>query len=300
MLSFSQEPIYNINEYNLHLLNYADYKYDTFYVSLDNTYEFYSNNKQFNSTDLNLNFDFKNKFQAGINAEYNYLGKDNNIANFDAILKYKYKFNNEINVIVAGNIGFVNSNIDYLTLRPRYSFFESTTINNTSFTKQNLNLGMGITFNHSQIMKVGLYLNHLNTPTLPFNKDRIPIKYTAFIRSRFGEFSSLLIYSYQDAFLYNPMDLDYYFKMLNYLGLNLNYQFYYPDINIGLGYKYLFDDKGIYSISASYGFNKGGQAMNIFYSFSLLQAESNNKALFHQFGIYFYLAKPVYRLSGLL
>ena len=301
---FGQEPIYNINPNNLHLLNYANYEYDTFYVNLDNSYEFYNNDKQFNSTNLNLNFDFENKIQLGINSEYNYLGNNNNNFNFDGILKYKYSFNEDFNIVFAGNIGFINSNIDYSTLESRYSNEELTSLD-IAYNKQNLNLGFGATFNYLHtfsylsIMEAGVYFNHLNSASLPLNNDKIPIKYTAFIRNRFGQFSSLLTYAYQDNFYYNPKDFDYYYSMLNYIGANINYLFYFP-LDIGLGYKYLSNNSNMYSVSASYLLGRWKKEFSIFYSFSLLDMKTNNPALLHQLGVYFHFSNSIYRTGGFL
>lgn len=291
---FGQEPIYNINHSNLHLINYANYKYDTFYVNLDNSYEYYTNDKQFNSTNLNLNFDFENKIQLGINTNYNYLGKNNNTSNFDGIIKYKHYFNEQVSLIFAGNIGFINSRIDYSNLTSRYSS-ESPSALDLSYNSQNLNLGFGATIRYSYFMEAGVYLNHLNSPSLPLNNDEIPIKYTAFIRNKFGNFSSLLAYSYQDNYYLNPNDFDYYYSMLNYFGITLEY---IPACcySIGVGYKYLSNFSDIYTIS-----NKlfiGG--FKLTYSFSIMNDYSNKLAQLHQVGFNYNINRIRHRGVGFL
>ena len=175
-----------------------------------------------------------------------------------------------MHLVFAGNIGFINSRIDYSNLTSRYSF-ESPSVLDLSYNSQNLNLGFGATIRYGYFIEAGVYLNHLNTPNLPLNKDEIPIKYTAFLRNRFDYFTFLLTYSYQDNFYLNPNDLDYYYSMLNYFGANLNYQFYNPNINLGLGYKYLSNNSNMYSIRASYLFGYYKKELEVFYSFSYLQ-----------------------------
>ena len=293
---FGQEPIYNINQHNLHLLNYADYFDGSFDISIDNSYEFYKNDKQFNSTNLNLNIEFAHRIKIGINANYNYLENNNNNSNLDAVIKYRYYFN-EIYLVLAANIGFINSKIDYSNLKNRYSYQELNPLD-LQYNKQNLNLGFGATINYSSKMGAGFYLNHINTPSLPLNNDKIPIKYTAFIRNRFGDFSSILTYSYQDNFYYNPNDLNYYNSMLSYFGANINNLFFYPYMNIGLGYKYLSNNNNVFSLNFGFIIESWSTDIYINYSPSIMQTPASKSiAQFHQVSIYFKAA--THRNGGL-
>ena len=282
IISFAQEPIYNRGSSDL--LNYAYKPHKTTSIKLNNSFEFYNNDKINNHTNLYINTNLRYKIAVGFNAKYTYLSKCNNISGFDGIINYNIISTDSFNLYFAVNMGFINSNIDYIDLQTPYSFV--TPINTElSFNSQNFNIGVS-SFLKYKGQSIALSFNHLNTPNLPLTNDKIPIKYTAFIRNEFGRFSSVILYSYQNEFLFNPVDLDYYFKMLYYFGFDLK-------VNLGMfslygNYKYLSNYNDIYALGVNLQLNE----IQIDYHFSILQDNIINKtAQFHQVGIYYYFSK---------
>lgn len=293
LCSYGQEPIYNTNRYNIHLLNFASPKEQDFGVFIDNSFEYYNNNKQMNSTNLFFFHKIRSSFNVGINAEYNYLNNSNNFSNLDFIADYKLVLKKDLFLKMAVNLGARNSNIDYSNLQSRYTYSEplSTQI---SFKKTNFNLGLSSVISYKE-QELGFFANHLNQAKLPMDGDKIPIKYTAYLRNRYRGFSSTLSYVYQDNFFLNPTDMSYYYDMLNYFGINLDYNWYRLDF--GAGYKYISNNSNVFSLNLGYSFIIGRTDMIMTYSPSLMQsANTNSIAQFHQLSIYF--AKSVRRHQG--
>ena len=102
-MSFSQEPIYNINKSNLYLLNYASTDTGKANINLDNSFEIYKNSKNINTT--SLNFMIKTfGMLLGTNVKYDY----QNIASFDAIIGYNLLLSRQSKITAVVNAGFVN------------------------------------------------------------------------------------------------------------------------------------------------------------------------------------------------
>ncbi|MCF8296774.1 MAG: type IX secretion system membrane protein PorP/SprF [Saprospiraceae bacterium] len=286
--SFGQDAIFNVHKQNLHLLNYAFLKKENVNLAIDNSFEYYSKDKIFNTTNLNFDLPSKNenKIKIGCNIKSGFLGEKNNISDFDAIFKYKYNLNHSGSEYFsfASNLGLSNNQISYKTLNQRYSFKEFTP-SDVMFNKLNFNVGVGGLF-HDENKEIGVYVNHLNRPNLPIADDKTPIKYTAYLRNYFWKIGlySTLIYQYQDGYFYNQIDLDYYYCMLNYLGVNFDYEL--NSVNLGLGFKHLSNTNNIYSANLDLPLN---DEFNIVYSASIMQNLPNDKlAHFHQIGMYFH------------
>ncbi|MCF8296776.1 MAG: type IX secretion system membrane protein PorP/SprF [Saprospiraceae bacterium] len=299
-LAFGQEAIFNVGKHNIHLLNYAHNKNDRLNLSLDNNIEFYNKNEQFNTSNLNFNIRVFPALKTGLNIKYNLLGEENNISEFDAIIKYKTYLNGYLNLVVAANFGIIENKISYNTLKPRYSFEEIEPLNQ-SFKKSNFNLGFGTSLKHP-IYEIGVAVNHLNQPKLPLDNERIPIKYTAYIRNNLlrEKLFSTLIYQYQDEYFYNPIDMEYYYSMLNYMGVNLDYEL--PEINFGLGFKYLSNNNNVYSLIIGKSFsNSFNNSFSLNYSASIIPDIINNDfAQFHQLGLYYsFVSRELLRNSGM-
>ena len=284
--SFAQEPIYNLNRYNLHLFNYAFYTYSDNRIAIDNSFEKYSDNRFINSSNLLFNAKLGYKFYTSLNIKHHYLGAENSISGFDGVITYFHKRSRFNNLIIAGNVGMINNSINFNTLETPYNFNNIPTTDFNSFNETNLNLGLSAIFLASSFI-VGVSANHLNTPKLPYGDDKLPIKYTTFIRAPIkikgihkGRIVGTMIYQYQKAFLYNPLNLNYYFDMLNYLGLNLEASYY--SWTFGLGYKLLSNNNNI--MSAELIYYLGIFSFN--YSFSYMNTiDKNDYGLFHQIGI---------------
>ena len=286
MIGFTQEPIYNINKNNIHLFNYAFYTYSDKRIAIDNSFEKYSDNRFINSSNILFSTKLGYEFYSSLNISYQYLGAKNSISGFDGVITY-YTHSRHNNIIFAGNIGMINNTINFNTLETPYNFNNKPMSDFNSFNENNLNLGLSAIFLARNFI-VGVSANHLNTPKLPYGNDKLPIKYTAFIRApikmrgvRKDKLVWTMIYQYQNEFLYNPLDLDYYFDMLNYLGLNLEYN--YQLWNFGMGYKLLSNNNNIMSAQLAYGHG----LLRFSYSFSYMNTiDKNEYGLFHQIGLY--------------
>jgi len=179
--SFAQEPIYNLNRYNLHLFNYAIYSHSDYRIAIDNSFETYSNNKSINSTNILFSAKLGYGFYSSLNIKKQYLGNENSISGFDGVITYFIRTRN-YNFSFAGNIGMINNSINFNTLETPYNFNNIPTTDFNSFNENNLNLGLSAIFLARNYF-IGFSANHLNTPKLPYGDDKIPIKYTAFIRT---------------------------------------------------------------------------------------------------------------------
>lgn len=283
-----QEPIYNINNYNLHLLNYAEFIRSDYSISSDNGFNYYTTDKILFYSNLNFDYELKEEIKIGVNVKFDYLNTDNFNTGFDGIFKYKINFNGRIKLDLSSNIGVLSSKVGIETI-------------NAIAKKNSLNIGLSSILHYSS-HSIGFSIDHLNKPKLPFNNGEMPIKYTAFLRNRFGQFSSLLIYNQQDDFLFNPADLKYYYEMFNYLGINANYQIIYPFINLGLGIKHLSNNNNIYSINTNFVLGHSGKRLVVNYSFSIMPESKNKIAQFHQISLYtsIYPMGKYRRLGGLL
>lgn len=287
LCGFAQEPIYNINKQNLHLFNYAFFTYSDNRIAIDNSFEKYSDNRFINSSNLLYSAKVYRSFYASLNLKYHYLGAENNISSFDGVITYKIAFSRKKQIIIAGNIGMIKSDINFNTLETPYSFNKNTNTDFVFLNENNLNLGFSALV-LARYYIIGFSANHINMPKLPYGDDKLPIKYTAFIRSpikmkgvRKNQLVWTMIYQYQNAFLYNPIDLDYYFDMLNYFGANLEYNL--KSWNFGMGYKLLSNNNNI--LTAQLGYGRGLFRLN--YSFSYMNTiDKNEYGLFHQIGLY--------------
>ena len=291
---FGQEPIYNINSNNLHLLNKASYNNLRYNINIDNSFEYYNKNNQQNSTHLNFLIKTTDKIIVGLNSEFNYINSSNKNLNFDGVIIYKMELDNFFYTYTALNIGATNYQIDYSNLQKRYDYTQSLP-NNIYFNKTLFNIGASAIIGYKQ-HQVGFSVDHLNQAKLPVNNDKIPIKYTAFIRNGYkSHFYSSLYYSYQDEFFYNPSDINYYYDMLNYIGINLDY----TDLaNIGIGYKHLSNNNNVFSVNISFIIDTYNTSISLTYSPSIMQtAASKSIAQFHQISIYFKAA--THRSGGL-
>jgi len=285
IIGIAQEPIYNLNRYNLHLFNYAFYTYSDNRIAIDNSFEKYSSNRYINSSNILFSARLDFKLYASLNIKHHYLGAENSISGFDGVITY-YIRSKHNNFIFAGNVGMINNSINFNTLETPYNFNNIPTTDFNSFNENNLNLGLSAIFLASNFI-VGVSANHLNTPKLPYGDDKLPIKYTTFIRAPIkikgihkGRIVGTMIYQYQKAFLYNPLNLNYYFDMLNYLGLNLEASYY--SWTFGLGYKLLSNNNNIMSAQLAYGHG----LLRFSYSFSYMNTiDKNDYGLFHQIGI---------------
>ena len=297
IISFAQEPIYNNTIYTSIYFN-ERYSVES-EGHLINSLEYYNKNKVFNTTSLQYKQLVSNNLVAALNAEYNYLGTDNNIAEINGIIEYEYETINP-SIFLYVKAGVINNNISYSSLQSRYTFKEQTTSSNISFNKQLLNIGFGASLVYESL-DLGFDINHINQPKLPLDGDKVPIKYSAYIRKNISKrFISKVNYMYQDEFFFNPVEMDYYYSMLNYFGANINYQVFGPDINLGLGYKYLSNYNNMYSINVSYHLENFGKHFDIGYAFSILDDKySKQTALFHQVGISYYYTRRMGVIQGL-
>jgi len=291
---FGQEPIYNINSHNLHLLNKASNNNLRYNIKIDNSFEYYNKDNKQNSTYLNFLVKTTDNIIVGLNSEYNYINSSNKYLNIDGVIIYKKGFDNYFYTYTALNIGATNYQIDYSNLLKRYDYTQSSP-NNISFNKTLLNIGASAIIGYKK-HQIGFSVNHLNQAKLPVDNDKIPIKYTAFIRNRYKyNFYSTLYYSYQDKFFYNPSDISYYYNMLNYIGINIDYS----DLaNIGIGYKHLSNNNNVFSMNISFIIETYNTSISIIYSPSIMQTPASKSiAQFHQVSIYFKAA--THRNGGL-
>ena len=295
IIGIAQEPIYNLNINNIHLINFASPKAYKFNAYIDNSYEYYSNNKQMNSTNLFLYHKIFSSFNAGINAginaEYNYLNNSNNYSNIDFIIDFKLLLSKDFFLKTAINLGARNNNIDYSNLQSKYTFDEPQNTN-LSFNETKFNLGFSSIISYKE-QEFGFSVNHLNKAELPMKNDKIPIKYTAFIRNRYAKnkyeqniFYSTITYSYQDSYFLNPTDMTYYYDMLNYFGINLDWD-YERKFYSGIAYKYLSNKNNLFSLNLGFRLAINSFNLGITYSPSIMQANDNKSlAQFHQISIY--------------
>ena len=295
IIGIAQEPIYNLNINNIHLINFASEKENNFGAFVDNSYEYYSNNKQMNSTNLfiyhKIFSSFNARINAGINAEYNYLNNSNNYSNIDFVVDYKLLLGNDFFLKTAINLGARNNNIDYSNLQSRYTFDEVQNTN-ISFNETNFNLGFSSIISYKK-QEFGFSVNHLNKAELPMKDDRIPIKYTAYIRNRYAGnkserniFYSTITYSYQDSYFLNPTDMSYYYDMLNYFGINLDWD-YERIFYSGIAYKYLSNKNNLFSLNFGFVLFMNTFNIGIKYSPSIMQSYDNKSITqFHQMSIY--------------
>ena len=280
---FGQEPIYNISSSNLHLLNYAYHTTNNTKILADNSFEYYNNDKIFNSTNIYFDFAFRDRFAFGLNTNLNFQNNKNNKFGFDGIIKYKIIDGADSRLFIAVNLGLLKTNIYFPTLQMPYSFSDAK-IDYLYINKTNLNIGFSSQYEYKKQF-IGFSLNHINKPKLPFNDTQIPIKYTAFIRNEFGRISSILSYVYQnDIFNTEALNSYYGIELTSILG----------QVSLLGGYKYLSNFNDIYSVGAFININ----GLNLKYNFSILQDNYINKtAMFHQIGINYYFYK-IRRLSG--
>lgn len=304
----AQEPIFNTNFNKEYLVNFADdYNKITndeeiaklvFKLTNDNLFEI---NKQ-NGAVLTSNLYFSQKLFwtkmfYGINAQYNKLNTENNISSIDCFAGlHNIPLTGNFDFSVALNIGTGNYNINYNTLKSRYFIDETPVASNYSFQKTNFNVGLSAVLKYEN-SELGLSANHINKPGLPQEGDKIPVKFNAFIKTALYErklFPSL-IYSYQNSFLKHPVDEDFYFHMMNYIGGNIDYFFFRHRIRLGIGvsYKHLTNNSNNISLSASV--NYGGFSVNYSPSYTI-----ENTMFFHQFSISYFYLRYIRRYAGLL
>ena len=274
IISFAQEPIYSLSSGNLHLINYAYHTTNNSKIIADNSFEYYNNDKTFNSTNIYFDYSFVDKIIFGINTNLNFKNNKNYGFGFDGIIKYKIIDDSYSRLFIAANFGFINTNIYFPSLQTPY-FFNDYNTDYLYINKTNFNLGLSTSYEYKK-QSIGFSLNHINQPKLPYNNTQIPIKYTAFIRNEYGRISSILSYVYQDD-VFNTEVLNSYFGID--LAVNLG------PVSLQGGYKYLSNFNDIYSIGAIINIKN----LSLRYNFSILQDNySSQTAQFHQVGIYYY------------
>ncbi len=287
LLLYGQDPIYNINKENLHLVNHAIIKCEKISISSDNLYENYKNNNTIFNSVFDLKYNTRSGFSLGFNTTYENRDGLNKCKNFDFIVSYDLYLFCALKTSFAINAGVINNSYYNDNIYNRYSF--AVKRNTYDFNKHNFNIGLSSVF-YGKSFSFGMAVNHLNKPKLPINPgERIPMKYSAFIRNGFldKKIITSLVYQFQDEYLYDNIDLDYYYNMLNYLGINIDYNFLM--YSIGLGTKHLFNNSNISSLQAGVIFEK----IKLYYSSSMFY-DKNDNSLFHQFGGYYNVpARPI-------
>jgi hypothetical protein len=284
LLIVGQDPIYNLNKENLHLVNFAFVENERLSISSENLFENYKNNNTVFNSVLDFRYDTRTGFNLGFNTTYENRKGLNNYKNFDFIISYNFDFLLILRTSIAVNVGFLNNSYNNQNTYNRYTNDIQT--NTYSFNKHNFNTGFSSVF-YGNTFSFGMAVNHINKPKIPTTpNERIPIKYSAFIRKTFLEKKIItnLVYQFQDGYLYDNVDLDYYYNMLNYLGINIDYEFLM--YSVGIGTKHLFNDN-ISSVQAGLIFDR----LKFYYSSSLF-SDKNDHSLFHQFGVYFDIPKP--------
>jgi len=293
--SFAQEAIFNINKQNMHLLNYAYFSETQADVSIDNSFEYYNNDRKFNNTKLDLNLNIIKNFNTGLELGLDYQNGLINISNFDAIFGYNFHFDSLKGVFIAANVGVVSVNTEKGGEYTKYTYSDIETANYNLYA-QRANFGFS-TVAFYNVHSIGISVNHINQPDIPDNNDGfIPIKYSAYIRSSIikNKLVAMLSYQYQDKYLYDNLELDYYYNMISYLGINLEYYLLENSNgrwNIGLADKILANNVNI--ISAQVGW--GNDEIYVNYSPSvMIDSKTNNTAIFNQIGVYFnFSSEPV-------
>jgi len=293
--SFAQEAIFNINKQNMHLLNYAYFTETQADVSIDNSFEYYDKDRKFNSTKLDLNLNIIKNFNTGLELGLDYQNGLMNITNFDAIFGYDFHIDSLKGISIAANFGVVSTNIDKAGTYTRYTNTDLHEANYTLYA-QRANFGFS-TVAFYDVHSIGISLNHINQPNIPDDKDGfIPIKYSAYIRSSIfkNKLIAMFSYQYQDKYLYDNLELDYYYNMLSYLGVNLEYYLlegWNGRWGIGLSDKILANNINI--ISAQVGW--GNEEIYVSYSPSLMiDGNAKSSAFFNQIGVYFNIStEPV-------
>ena len=276
---FGQESVYSLSSSNLHLINYAYHTINNSRILTDNNFEYYNNDKTFNSTNIYFDFALRKRIIFGINTNLNFQNNKNYNFDFDGIIKYQIIDGADSKFYIAANFGFLNTNIYFPSLQTPYSFNDYN-IDYLYINKNNFNLGLSTSYEYKK-QSIGFSLNHINQPKLPYNNTQIPIKYTAFIRNEYGRISSILSYVYQDD-IFNTEALNSYYAID--LAVNLG------QISLQGGYKYLSNFNDIYSVGTSININR----LNLRYNFSILQDNYSSKtAQFHQVGIYYYFYKVI-------
>ena len=303
--SFAQEALFNINKQNMHILNYAYFTETQADVSIDNSFEYYDKDRKFNSTKLNLNLNIIKNFNTGLELGLDYQNGLMNITNFDAIFGYDFHFDSLKGIFIAANFGVISTNIEKTGTYTRYT---NTNLDEASYTlyAQRANFGFS-TVAFYKVHSIGISINHINQPDIPDDNDGfIPIKYSAYIRSSLikEKLVAMFSYQYQDKYLYDNLESDYYYNMLSYLGVNLEYYFLegfnrLGQWNIGLADKILANNINI--ISAQVGW--GNEDIYVNYSPSLMiDNNAKSSAFFNQIGVYFNISsEPVrkkYRAIG--
>jgi hypothetical protein len=286
LLIVAQDPIYNINKENLHLVNFAFYDNNNkFNISSENLFENYKNNNTVFNSVLDFRHDAYAGFNLGFNTTYENRNGLNNYKNFDFIISYKLYLFWILRARIAVNVGVLNNSYNNQNTYNRYT--NDIHVNTYDFKKHNFNTGLSSAF-YTKTFFFGMSANHLNKPKIPTTPtERIPIKYSAFIRKTFFDkkLTTNLVYQFQDGYLYDNIDMDYYYNMLNYMGVNIDYEFLM--YSVGIGTKHLFNNSNINSIQAGLIFEK----IKFYYSSSLF-SNKNDHSLFHQFGIYFKVEYP--------
>ncbi|MCF8296775.1 MAG: type IX secretion system membrane protein PorP/SprF [Saprospiraceae bacterium] len=289
-MAFGQDAIFNVHKQNLHLLNYAYKTNAQLKVSFDNTNEYYHsstlfiNNRVFNTSRLDINYSINRQLNVGLDLGYEFKNGMKCFNNIDAFATYNLVLTRNSCLSISLNAGALNSQFDSAGIYKRYtnSEFQQSDFN---IDAQNLNVGFGSVFYYKK-NALGFSANYLNKPHLPVEKgEDIPIKYTAYLRSILinRKLISTIIYQSQDKYLYNNIDMDYYFNMMSYLGVNLEYNI--MPFTFGLGAKSINNGSSMYSANLGLSFF---EVFDIFYSFSLMQDSPNTKlARFHQLGLYY-------------
>jgi len=286
----AQEPILNINKQNMHLLNHAYFSETQTDLSIDNSFEYYTKDRIFNSSKLDLNLNIVKNFNTGLELGIEYQNGLMNISNFDAILGYNFHFDSLKGISIAANFGIVSTNIDKTDCYTRYTNTDLDTAN-YMFYSQRANFGFStVAFYNTN--SIGFSINHINQPDIPDENDGfIPMKYTAYVRSSIvkNKFIAMLSYQYQDKYLYDNLELNYYYNMINYFGVNVEYYFSKDSSgtsqwNIGLADKILANNINIISAQVGWGNDK------IYLSYSpsvMIDGNAKSTAIFNQVGIYF-------------
>lgn len=295
LTSFAQEPIFNINKQNMHLLNYAYFSETQTDFSIDNSFEYYDKDRMFNSSKLNLNLAIIKNFNTGLEIGLEYQNGLVNISNFDAIFGYNFHFDSLKGISIAANFGVVSVNTEKGGEYIRYTNQDVKDANYDLYA-QRANIGFSTVLFY-KLNSIGFSANHINKPDIPDGNDGyIPLKYTAYIRGSVvkNKLIAMLSYQYQDKYMYDNLELDYYYNMLSYTGVNLEYFFNEGFLNgtwnIGLADKILLNNSNI--ISAQVGW--GNKRIYLNYSPSvMIDNNAKSSAFFNQVGIYFNLdSKP--------
>ena len=292
-LTFAQDAIFNINTHNQHQINKAVFEKYDFTVKFDNVFENYRgndklDNRHFFSNTLNINYR-SNAFSFGADIGYNYNNGTNNIRNLDAIIGYHPRIARQSRLSIAVNIGLLNTKLKVDEVYNRYTF-DFVKPYEGDINSNNLNIGFSTAL-YIRKQMLGLSANYINQALLPDKQNsNIPIKYTAYIRNTLirDKLVSTVIYQYQDEYLPSFIDADYYFNIMKYLGVNLEYK--YEAYTFGMGTKFLSNNEYVLSLLLSVDYNY----YSFFYSPSIMIGNGSNEiAAFNQIGIYYHFQRKL-------